>query len=377
MASIVRTEQGAVLALDPHEAQNMASRIARALETGRGTACASVLASAAAAPVAAVRARAAAPRRALAQRSAAARAGRARRGARLTMHSKAISQPDRRDALAAGPRRPRPRRPSCCPRGWSPASRLARAGSAAAKSKSRRRRVPRVSENRPIVDEPTRRDRRAPARRDVRAAQPGRPMVASLASIADRPRSRRSAAVGRRPAMPAAASRVTRRSARSFATAAGRRSCAAADSRPPWTRRSRASKSSSALRAPARRRRSPRLRRRSARARGRRLGLVAADGFRVGAVEQLRLYADIIGARSRSRGRRGDRAVAGRAAAARARRHRRPLAGRRRARLDSCGALSALPRRAHASGAAAGRRPARGATPRSPTASARGRRRWS
>ena len=28
---------------------------------------------------------------------------------------------------------------------------------------------------------------------------------------------------------------------------------------------------------------------------GRRLGLVAADGYRVGAVEQLRLYADIIG----------------------------------------------------------------------------------
>jgi flagellar biosynthesis protein FlhA len=33
LQSIVRTEQGAVLALDPHEAQNLASRIARALET--------------------------------------------------------------------------------------------------------------------------------------------------------------------------------------------------------------------------------------------------------------------------------------------------------------------------------------------------------
>lgn len=33
LQSIVRTEQGAVLALDPHEAQNLATRIARALET--------------------------------------------------------------------------------------------------------------------------------------------------------------------------------------------------------------------------------------------------------------------------------------------------------------------------------------------------------
>ena len=33
-----------------------------------------------------------------------------------------------------------------------------------------------------------------------------------------------------------------------------------------------------------------------ARIRGKRLGLIAADGFRVGAVEQLRLYADILGA---------------------------------------------------------------------------------
>jgi flagellar biosynthesis protein FlhF len=33
-----------------------------------------------------------------------------------------------------------------------------------------------------------------------------------------------------------------------------------------------------------------------ARVRGKRLGLISADGFRVGAVEQLRLYADIIGA---------------------------------------------------------------------------------
>jgi flagellar biosynthesis protein FlhA len=32
LASIVKTDQGAVLALDPQQAQNMASRIARALE---------------------------------------------------------------------------------------------------------------------------------------------------------------------------------------------------------------------------------------------------------------------------------------------------------------------------------------------------------
>ena len=70
MQSIVRTEQGAVLALEPHEAQNMASRIARALEHGRGTACASVHAGAASAPVAPVLPGAAADRRALAQRSA-------------------------------------------------------------------------------------------------------------------------------------------------------------------------------------------------------------------------------------------------------------------------------------------------------------------
>jgi flagellar biosynthesis protein FlhA len=33
MAALVRTEQGAVLALDPNEAQNLAARIARALES--------------------------------------------------------------------------------------------------------------------------------------------------------------------------------------------------------------------------------------------------------------------------------------------------------------------------------------------------------
>jgi len=33
LQSIVRTEQGAVLALDPHDAQNLAARIARALES--------------------------------------------------------------------------------------------------------------------------------------------------------------------------------------------------------------------------------------------------------------------------------------------------------------------------------------------------------
>ena len=84
MQSIVRTEQGAVLALDPHEAQNMAAEIARALETGRGTACASVHAGAASAPVAPVLPGAAADRRALAQRSADPRPHRPGGGARLT-----------------------------------------------------------------------------------------------------------------------------------------------------------------------------------------------------------------------------------------------------------------------------------------------------
>ena len=55
-------------------------------------------------------------------------------------------------------------------------------------------------------------------------------------------------------------------------------------------------KCSSARPAWARRPRSRRSRRGSAQRRGRRMGMVAADGFRAGAVEQLRIYADIIGA---------------------------------------------------------------------------------
>ena len=78
MASLVRTDQGAVLALDPQQAQSIASRIAKRARAGDGTACALVLAGAAAAPLAAVRAGAAAPRRAVARRGAAARAGRPR-----------------------------------------------------------------------------------------------------------------------------------------------------------------------------------------------------------------------------------------------------------------------------------------------------------
>ena len=72
LASIVRTEQGPVLALDPQQAQSLASRIAEALEQAHGTARAVVLAGAASASLAAVRAGAAAPRRAVAHRGAAA-----------------------------------------------------------------------------------------------------------------------------------------------------------------------------------------------------------------------------------------------------------------------------------------------------------------
>ena len=93
LQSIVRTEQGAVLALDPTDAQNLASRIARALETRSGTACAFVHASAASAPVATVHAGAAAHRGAVAQRGSPARAGRAGSGSRLTCISSDFAAP--------------------------------------------------------------------------------------------------------------------------------------------------------------------------------------------------------------------------------------------------------------------------------------------
>ena len=64
---------------------------------------------------------------------------------------------------------------------------------------------------------------------------------------------------------------------------------------PRATNPTRPSKCSSALRVWARRRRSRRSRRRNVPRQGQRLGLLAADGFRVGAIEQLRLYADILG----------------------------------------------------------------------------------
>jgi flagellar biosynthesis protein FlhF len=73
----------------------------------------------------------------------------------------------------------------------------------------------------------------------------------------------------------------------------------------------------------------------SACARGRRLGLVAADGYRVGAVEQLRLYAEVIGAPltvARSVGRARSRAR--HRAPSDPDRHARPVAGRRRVARD-------------------------------------------
>ena len=84
----------------PADAQGLAARIARALETRRGTARAFVLASAPAAPLATVRASAAAHRRALAQRSARARPGGARRRCWSDMHLKRFRGETVRDALA-------------------------------------------------------------------------------------------------------------------------------------------------------------------------------------------------------------------------------------------------------------------------------------
>ena len=66
LASLVRTDQGAVLALDPQQAQTIAIENCPRARTGNGTARALVFTSASAAPVAAVRAGAAAPRCAVA-----------------------------------------------------------------------------------------------------------------------------------------------------------------------------------------------------------------------------------------------------------------------------------------------------------------------
>ena len=83
--------------------------------------------------------------------------------------------------------------------------------------------------------------------------------------------------------------------------------------------------------------------------RGRPLGLVAADGFRAGAVEQLRIYANIIGAPFRVARtlEELDKALATQPPAA-ARRHRRPLAVRRRPARPAPTARQP-PRRPHAS----------------------------
>ncbi len=110
MKSIVRTEQGAVLALEPLEAQNMATQDRPRPRAGRGTACASVYAGAAAAPVAPVLPRAAHDRRALARRSAAPRSHRPGRGARLIMETTRFRAQTVRRRGGGGLRRPRRRR---------------------------------------------------------------------------------------------------------------------------------------------------------------------------------------------------------------------------------------------------------------------------
>ena len=90
--------------------------------------------------------------------------------------------------------------------------------------------------------------------------------------------------------------------------------------------------------------------------RGRKLGLVAADGFRIGAVEQLRMFADIIGApfkiaRTADRPRGG---AVGRPPAAGAGRHGRPFAAGRSAARDLLAGARPPHRCAHASGAGGG-----------------------
>ena len=81
--SVVRTDHGAVLAIDPNEAQRLA-RASRAPSNGSGTTCAFVHADVASSPVAAVLTGPAADGRAVAQRSARAREGRPGSRTRLT-----------------------------------------------------------------------------------------------------------------------------------------------------------------------------------------------------------------------------------------------------------------------------------------------------
>ena len=119
---------------------------------------------------------------------------------------------------------------------------------------------------------------------------------------------------------------------------------AARAARRPATRPMRRSRCSSALRASARRRPSPRLRRRSGPGTAAGSACVAADGFRVGAVEQLRLYADISGRRSPWRARRTSCTCARSGRQSGAGRHRRPIALGRRARADMLRAWSSRAR---------------------------------
>ena len=126
---------------------------------------------------------------------------------------------------------------------------------------------------------------------------------------------------------------------------------------PPATKPTRRSKCSSALPGAGKTTTIAKIAAQERARSGQRLGLLAADGFRVGAVEQLRLYAEIIGRRSPSRARR-------RSSTARFSRRRgarcwsTPPAARRAddARGRCLDAARGAPRRAHASGDAGRRR---------------------
>ena len=173
LSSIVRTDQGAVLALDPTQAQQLASRIAEVLAGSSGTACALVLTDAATASLAAVHASAAAHRRAVAQRGAAAGADRVRGGAGLTCISKRFRSTNVREALRAAREELGPDALVLSTE-LVPASRLARLDGRARGRRSPLRREREASAaDRAVTDvgatdsatpNPLRRDRRAPGR---------------------------------------------------------------------------------------------------------------------------------------------------------------------------------------------------------------------
>ena len=290
-----------MLALDPHEAQSMASRIARALE--QAVAQPVLLCSPALRPHLWRLFSRVLPHIGVLSHSEVPThvQRRARSGARLTMdiQSDFAARPSRR--ACARPAKPSAPRPSCCPRGWSPArgwrgwlgGREVEVTAAIGAGVSETSVAPTgtVATTR-TVDRCDARPRRRP-----RAARS--PAAAPPASAAERPiRSCQLLATGLdrdlaarvARAVPRGPRRTRRRGHRSGAGHAS--SAALVLAATSATRRSRCS---SARRASARRRPSPRSRRRSAPAAGAGSACVAADGFRVGAVEQLRLYADIIG----------------------------------------------------------------------------------